>query len=61
MRYFAFDIPENFRNPETNVLLIPCWAEDVDQAVIEIPDNWQYPLPDPMPEPLPPAPDLPNP
>jgi hypothetical protein len=57
MRYHSSDIPEQYRHPDRNVYLVPCWASDIDGEVIEVPDDWQYPLPDPMPEPLHDAPE----
>jgi hypothetical protein len=60
MRYLSSDIPEQYRNPVRNVILVPCWASDLNVETIEIPEGWEYPLPDPMPEPLlPPLPDNP--
>lgn len=58
MRYLSSDIPEQYRNPAVNVILVPCWADDLNVEVIEVPENWAYPLPDPLPDPLPPDPPV---
>lgn len=50
-------IPVEYRNPDINVLLIPCWNEYYDIEVIEVPDDWEYPLPE-LPSPLAPPPTI---
>lgn len=44
--YLASQIPEEYRNPAANVLLIPCFDEAWGVEVISIPEDWDYPLPD---------------
>jgi len=54
-RYLAEKIPIEYHNPERNVWLVPCWAEDLNAEVIEVSDDWDYPLPDDLSDPLPDA------
>lgn len=42
--YPASQIPERFRNPTRNMLLIPIW-DDAHGEVIHVPDDWPHPLP----------------
>lgn len=47
MRRYPSDlIPSEYRNPTENVWLIPCWDAVRNIEIIDIPDDWIYPLPD---------------